>query len=85
MKRNMLRNWANLKLEVRNRKPEVGNQKAITKNWAIFSDFILLTSYFFLTHHKRVSVIILQCNTGSPYYTFQRVVGNMYRQLDLIT
>ena len=38
----------------------------------------------FLSHHKRIPVIMFQCNTRSPHHTFQRVIGYMYRQFYFI-
>jgi len=34
--------------------------------------------------HERVSVVIFQCYTGTANDAFQRIVGDMYGQLDLL-
>ena len=32
-----------------------------------------------LTHHKRIAVIILQCQAGTTHYAFQRIICHMHR------
>ncbi len=37
-----------------------------------------------LTHYKRIVFIVLQGQASATHHAFQRIVGHVYRQLDLL-